>query len=91
MVAGCEGWKVSASPPKPKLTAIRWIFAIIGALVMVFAGGCSILYSGFLLFVAAGADGGKHALGALTFVVLIGGIPFLAGLGIWWLAVKAGR
>ena len=75
----------------PKLSAIRWVFAIIGVLIMVFAGGCAVLYSGFMLFVAAAADDGKHALGALVFAAVFGGAPFLAGLGIWWLAVKRGR
>lgn len=82
---------MTEAAPKPKLSPVRWIFAVFGVLIMIFAGGCSVLYSGFLLFVAAGADEGKHALGALLFVVLFGGIPFLAGLGIWWLAVKRGR
>ncbi len=74
-------------PEKPRLTVIRWIFAIIGALIMIFAGGCSL----YAFWVLTGPDMSERLANALGIVALFGGIPFLAGLLIWWLAVKAGR
>ncbi len=72
---------------KPKLTVVRWIFAIIGSLIMLFCGGCSLLLLGDLL------SRGKWQAGYVdgTMVLVIGGVPFLLGLLIWWLAVKVGR
>ena len=63
------------------LSVVRWIFAIIGILVMLFAGGCSIS-------VMATERMNAEALGVIA---LIGGIPFVVGLFIWWLAAKVGR
>ncbi|MEM7426070.1 MAG: hypothetical protein AAF441_08240 [Pseudomonadota bacterium] len=73
------------------MTVVRWIFAIFGILIMVFAGGCSILYSGFLLFVSLAGDGGRHAIGAFVLTLIFGGIPFLAGFLIWLFATKGRR
>ena len=75
---------------KPRLTAIRWIFAISGALIMIFAGGCAVLYSAFMVPVTI-ASGGEQTLYVLFITLVFGGIPFLIGLLIWWLAVKRGR
>ncbi len=71
----------------PKLTVIRWIFAVVGGLIMVFCGGCSLLLLGDL------AMRGKWQANYVSVdaVLAIGGIPFLLGLLIWWLAVKVGR
>ena len=72
---------------KPKLTVVRWIFAVVGALIMVFCGGCSLLLLGDL------AMRGRWSYNYVSVdaVLAIGGIPFLLGLLIWWLAVKVGR
>ena len=75
------------APEKPKLTVIRWIFAIMGSLIMLFCGGCTLLFLGDLL--SRGVWRYQYVDG--TTVLLIGGFPFLLGLLIWWLAVKVGR
>ena len=72
---------------KPKLTVVRWIFAIIGSLIMLFCGGCSLLFLGDLALKGKWADNYV----SVDTVLFLGGLPFLAGLLIWWLAVKAGR
>lgn len=74
-------------PEKPKLTVIRWFFAVIGSLIMLFCGGCSLLILGDLASRGRWADNYV----SVEIVLLIGGVPFLAGLLIWWLAVKVGR
>ncbi len=63
------------------LSVVRWIFAIIGILVMLFAGGCSIS-------IMATERMNMEAFGIIA---IIGGIPFAGGLLIWWLAAKVGR
>ncbi len=79
--------ELQVPPAKPKLTVIRWIFAIFGALIMLFTGGCSLLLLGDL------ASRGKwnDQYVSVEIIAVIGGVPFLAGLLIWWLAVKVGR
>ena len=72
---------------KPKLTIIRWFFAVIGALLAIFAGGCSLLILGDLASRGRWSDNYV----SVEIVLLIGGVPFLLGVFIWWLAVKAGR
>lgn len=72
--------------PKPPLTPLRWIFAIIGALLMLFCGGCTVLGLGAGL---TSTDSLERSLAPMF--AIIGGIGFLFGLLIWWLAVKAKR
>ena len=72
---------------KPKLTVVRWIFAVIGSLIMLFSGGCSLLILGDLASRGRWSDNYV----SVEIVLLIGGVPFLLGLLIWWLAVKVGR
>ena len=76
-----------SAPDKPKLTVVRWIFAVIGALIMLFSGGCSLLILGDLASRGRWSDNYV----SVEIVLLIGGVPFLLGLLIWWLAVKVGR
>ncbi|MCP5084329.1 MAG: hypothetical protein GY948_21785 [Alphaproteobacteria bacterium] len=79
--------KSSPGQDKPKLTVVRWIFAVVGALIMVFCGGCSLLILGDLASRGRWSDNYV----SVEIVLLIGGVPFLVGLLIWWLAVKVGR
>lgn len=76
-----------APSDKPKLTIVRWIFAVVGGLIMLFSGGCSLLLLGDL------AMRGKWQANYVSVdaVLGIGGIPFVIGLLLWWLAVKVGR
>ena len=78
---------MSGSPPKPKLTVARWIFAVFGTLVMLLAGGCS----GYAVFMLTGDELGETFWSAFGYVLPYGLIPFLIGLLMWWLAVKSGR
>jgi len=66
-------------PPgiKPPLTPLRIFFAILGGLVMVAAGGCTV----------ALAPAGL-AYGAWQLFLLIGGLPFAVGGLILWAALK---
>ena len=61
--------------PKPRLTIVRWIFAVVGCLIMFLSGGCMLFF--------------HDVVGPTVFV--IGGIPLLIGVLIWWLAVDWGR
>ena len=72
---------------KPKLTVIRWIFAIFGGLIMLFCGGCTLV----LLAEMASKGKWRDNYVSVEMILVIGGVPFLFGLLIWWLAVKAGR
>ena len=51
-----------------------WVLMIIGGLIMLFSGGCS------LFFLFGNAGGGGDFLGL---VLLFGGIPFLIGWGTY--------
>ncbi len=71
-----------------ELSIVRWIFAVFGILIMLFAGGCTLLFFGN--FVATGGDaGGYEMLVYMGFAVGIASL--LSGLLIWWLAAKVGR
>jgi hypothetical protein len=72
--------------PRPPLGIIRLIFAAIGVLIMVFAGGCTLLI-GVPMIGGSGSD----LAGMVPMLLLFGGVPFLVGLGLWFLAVKVGR
>ena len=67
------------------LSVIRWIFAIFGILTMLFSGGCSVVVLGGFIMDGRG-DPSTTAL-----ILVIGGVPFLIGLAVWWLAAKVGR
>ena len=90
---------MTESPPlpggKPPLTALRWVFAIIGGLLMLFAGGCGLYSVGVSVYVAI-LQGGDYALffGILISTVVglvFAGVPAAFGYLIWWLSVKRGR
>lgn len=72
------------------MSAMRLVFAVFGILVMLFAGGCGLLFMGS--YVADLNRSGPDANFVGPGVVLIfAGPPFLAGLLIWWLAARVGR
>ena len=71
---------------RPPLGIIRLIVAAIGVLIMVFAGGCTLLI-GVPMIGGSGSD----LAGMVPMLLLFGGVPFLVGLGLWFLAVKVGR
>ncbi|MEM7426075.1 MAG: hypothetical protein AAF441_08265 [Pseudomonadota bacterium] len=73
--------------PKPKLTVTRWVFAVTGILIMLFTGGCT----AYAVLMLTGDELGESLVSSIGYVLPYGLIPFLAGLLIWWLAVKSGR
>ena len=52
---------------------------------MLFTGGCSLLFLSD--FAMRGGDGYVN----VPMILVIGGVPFLIGLVVWWLAAKVGR
>ena len=70
----------------PKLTPLRWLFAIIGVLVMLFAGGCGLFWLAVFL-TEQQSDAANLSAGIGLFTVL----PLFAGWLIWYSAVKPRR
>jgi hypothetical protein len=69
------------------LSGIRIFFSVVGILIMVFAGGCTLLFLGSYFFET---QGGQNYI-TPPVILIFGGPPFLVGLAIWLLALKAGR
>jgi hypothetical protein len=59
-------------------SAIRLVFAAAALLIMLFAGGCSLVF-------LASMDGTYVSIPA---ILTIGGPPFVAGLVMWWLSMR---
>ena len=75
-----------AAGDKPPLTALRMIFAVFAVLLMLFAGGCAMMFGVIGL---ASADNAERGIGIMIAIFAIA--PLLAGALVWWLAVKRGR
>jgi hypothetical protein len=73
-------------PAKKPFGPLRLFFAIVGGLTMLVSGGCSI----GLLPDAMRSGGGELHIDQYA-VMVFGGVPFLIGLVIFLLALKAGR
>lgn len=70
----------------PDTPACGWFFASLAALVMLFTGGCS------LLFLAVVITSGKNYLfDGLPALLVAGAMPFLMGLVGFWLLVRHRR
>ena len=65
---------------KPRLSALRLIFGAAALLVILFSGGCGLLF-------LANADGLYVTWEAVS---VIAGIPFAVGLLVWWLVMRRG-
>jgi uncharacterized membrane protein YdbT with pleckstrin-like domain len=83
LVKGANAAQPEEPGEVPPMSMVRIVFAVVGALVMLFSGGCA------LMFVPEALRGGGYA--DWPAIALFAGPPFLAGLLIWWLAAKAGR
>jgi hypothetical protein len=83
--AGPAPTVVAAPGAKRPMTALRIIFAVFAALLMLFSGGCA------LLFIGSSVMSPQNGFAEVPIVALLAGPPFLAGMVIWLLAVKAGR
>jgi hypothetical protein len=80
----------SASTPAGQLeplSGVRIFFVVIAALIMLFSGGCTLLFLGSMLFESSGQ--GNYVTWPV--VLIFGGPPFVVGLAILLLALKAGR
>ena len=69
------------------LSGIRIFFAVVGAVIMLFSGGCTLLFLGSLLFESSGPNNYVNA----PVVPIFGGPPFVIGLAILLVALRAGR
>jgi hypothetical protein len=69
-----------------KLTPIRLVFVVIAMLIMVFSGGCTLI---FLIMFAM--ESGSNRYVNVPVILIFGAPPFLVGLLVWWLAARAGR
>lgn len=74
-------------PARPPLTPLRIVFATIGALVMVFAGGCGLYNAGWGLYGLA-TGGGDISMLFVVMGLTLGGIPAAFGFLIWRLSVR---
>lgn len=68
----------------------RRIAIATGILLMVFAGGCSLLFAGTSL-VQIISDPGGYGIAGLVFAFIYGAIPFAVGLAIFIRARKPSR
>ena len=74
---------------RPPMTPLRWFFAIVGGLIMLFAGGCGLFYAG--IGVLSGFQGDGYATMLVVMGLLFGGLPAALGWLIWWAAARRGR
>ncbi len=78
--------KSRAALGHPRIGGIRLIFAAAAAILMLFSGGCSLLIMADLMQ----GRGGQQYVDVPT-VLIIGGLPFVIGLVIWWLSMRRKR
>jgi hypothetical protein len=69
------------------LSGLRIFFVVVGGLITLFAGGCTLIFLGSLLLESPGPDNFVTA----PVVLVFGGPPFVIGLVILLLALRAGR
>lgn len=65
---------------KPRHSALRLIFGAAALLIILFSGGCGLLF-------LANADGLYVTWEAVS---VIAGTPFAVGLLVWWLVMRRG-
>lgn len=65
-------------PARPPLTPIRRFLVVIGILVMLFSGGCTLLLM-------------IDSWGIWPIFLIFGGVPFALGLLTTWIALRLGR
>ena len=72
-----------AAAGQPRLATWRVLLAAFAALVMLFSGGCS------LLFMPAAVRGDQYV--GFSAILVMGGIPFAIALLVWWLSMRRPR
>ncbi|MBE9555779.1 MAG: hypothetical protein IMF08_02890 [Proteobacteria bacterium] len=75
---------------KPPLTPLRWFFAIVGGMVVLFTGGCGLFYTGIGVYIGL-VEGDDYAGMFILMGLAFGGVPASIGWLVWWAAVKRGR
>ena len=66
------------------MKVIRLLFALIGFLIMLFSGGCTLV----AVFDPTFQLTGPRASEDLMFLAIFGLLPFATGFVIWWLAIR---
>jgi len=74
---------------RPPMTPLRWFFAIVGGLIMLFAGGCGLFYTSIGALSFFQGDGYGPML--VVMGLMLGGVPAAFGWLIWWAAARRGR
>ncbi len=74
----------SAGDGKPRLGPVALVFAIVGGLIMLFSGGCTLIFAVSELQ----SSGGDFHFG-VDGILLFGAIPFVFGLVMWILAMAS--
>ena len=69
---------------RPRHSGLRLVFAAAALLIMLFSGGCS------LLFLYGWIADGAPSSGYVTWeaIAVLGGPPFAIGLLAWWLSMR---
>lgn len=74
------------APSREPLGSLRIVFAVIGVSVMLFSGGCSLIFLWELVDYA-----GAATWDVFLIVALYGGVPFALGVLVTWLALRPRR
>jgi hypothetical protein len=69
---------------KPRHSSLRLVFAAVALLLLLFSGGCSLLF-----LVDMSRSSGSYV--TWEAVAVLGGTPFVVGLVVWWLAMRRSK
>jgi NO-binding membrane sensor protein with MHYT domain len=75
--------KGRAAAGQPRHSAVRLVFGAIALLVMIFTGGCA------LIFIPDAMKGNQYV--GFDAIAVLAGIPFAVALLIFWLAMRRGK
>jgi hypothetical protein len=77
----------TGSRPRPEAQFFAWVLIVIGALLVVLCGGCTLTFWGVGLFSLLQSPGGSEmgaAVGLFFMTLLIGGVPAAGGAILIW-------
>jgi len=74
-----------AAAGQPRHSGMRLVFASVALLLMLFGGGCAVLFLGDIWT----RTGGEQYVDEIT-VLIFAGPPLAVGLIVWWLAMRRG-
>lgn len=75
--------KGRAASGRPRRSAVRLVFAAIALLVLIFTGGCA------LMFIPDALKGNQYV--SFDAIGVLAGIPFAVALLVFWLAMRRGN